>query len=756
MKFKKQYIKYLNKSILKGGDLICNLELSKNTFIYYIHDNALGSTDVTNDTDKNFNFEEYSLENLTYELFSSILNNCVNNNILIFIDSTNDGTYSIKNINKFIENFIQTEVTKLYNISIINFTNSVNSLLYNQKYGNSNVFKKIINIFPIHDQIEICDEINMFESSVIYNKNMYTILDITQDYNSCTKHIISYPSSNPITIPKKIRYIKSNTLQITQPIMPLTITPPTITSPQTQPIRVRPPTITPPPQTQPIRVRPPTITPPQTQPFRVRPSPITPPQTQPFRVRPSPITPPTITPSTITYPQDNKSISPLSVKELLKKYQTKSQYGGILKSNEREVIYRLMNINETNKLTDLWWFKWYFNVPLCAFGRLTQSTGTCWCNTILNILTLTQNIKNLLITKWNLLDDEKKTEISTKFTTLSDLNENSSIFEESSTLNTLLYAMINILLNNKDKATYESGNFVAEFAARIKGIYDKQNEFYYKNDSLGIKYGDGGDSYKGILVILNLILTNNIDYVTIDKYGDDYRHKFEESKKYQQQITDEINEFKNELNIIRESSTKITNDNDELINKFNIIQNTTNDNNELKLINVMLKENNNIINNNIIENNRLVDLINSENSKINEKFENIEKISKNIDDFISNLTIPSKLELLLYDKLITNPKYIIININKLMILPENIMLDEIQYNLHSAAISLKTDREGHAIAGLKCNGQYYIYDSNNYISYTNWHQNKFDDYLELLRSEKNPYGHIHNMIIDFAIYINEN
>ena len=81
MEFKKQYIKYLEKSILKGGDLICNLEVTKSTFIYYIHDNALGSTDVTNDTDKTFNFEEYNIQNITYELFSSILNNCVNNNI---------------------------------------------------------------------------------------------------------------------------------------------------------------------------------------------------------------------------------------------------------------------------------------------------------------------------------------------------------------------------------------------------------------------------------------------------------------------------------------------------------------------------------------------------------------------------------------------------------------------------------------------------------------------------------------------------
>ena len=31
-------------------------------------------------------------------------------------------------------------------------------------------------------------------------------------------------------------------------------------------------------------------------------------------------------------------------------------------------------------------------------------------------------------------------------------------------------------------------------------------------------------------------------------------------------------------------------------------------------------------------------------------------------------------------------------------------------------------------SGLVCNDKYYVYDSNNYISYDNWHEGSFNEY----------------------------
>lgn len=66
-----------------------------------------------------------------------------------------------------------------------------------------------------------------------------------------------------------------------------------------------------------------------------------------------------------------------------------------------------MNVyyNSTD-LIDQWWFKWYFSVPPCLSSRLTQSTGTCWMNSIINSLFFVPEIITLLTTKYNSLSNK--------------------------------------------------------------------------------------------------------------------------------------------------------------------------------------------------------------------------------------------------------------------------------------------------------------------------------------------------------------
>ena len=75
------------------------------------------------------------------------------------------------------------------------------------------------------------------------------------------------------------------------------------------------------------------------------------------------------------------------------------------------------NMNFARNLEDTWWYKYYFNIPVCAYGRLSQSSGTCWCNAVINIILLTPVIYELFLEKFNKLNLEQQNRIK-KITTL--------------------------------------------------------------------------------------------------------------------------------------------------------------------------------------------------------------------------------------------------------------------------------------------------------------------------------------------------
>ena len=143
--------------------------------------------------------------------------------------------------------------------------------------------------------------------------------------------------------------------------------------------------------------------------------------------------------------------------------------------------------SEKSKLINAWWYKYYFGVPICAFGRFTQSTGTCWCNAVLNLLFLTKGIAELLKDKYKFLSDGDKILIRTEFDSFEKFNTDNS----SKTLRILLFAMINLTLNSGLKASPSDKNFILQIAARLKSLTENSDENYWMRTSEKLLYGDG-------------------------------------------------------------------------------------------------------------------------------------------------------------------------------------------------------------------------------------------------------------------------
>jgi hypothetical protein len=210
------------------------------------------------------------------------------------------------------------------------------------------------------------------------------------------------------------------------------------------------------------------------------------------------------------------------------------------------IFYKIINENDYNHMIDnirilenTHWYKLIFGTPYCLRNRFTQSTGTCWMNATINSLILVPKIKYMLLKEWY------NTDLILKNKTISFKNFNNS----NNNLKSLLYSVVYNLFITKKKATSEDKNFVVSLAARIKGLYEHNNEFYYKkcisaketNDiecnhnntddsKKGLLYGDGGDSGIGILTFLNNYLNSDtflvIDYITItDKFIIDINNK---------------------------------------------------------------------------------------------------------------------------------------------------------------------------------------------------------------------------------------
>lgn len=147
--------------------------------------------------------------------------------------------------------------------------------------------------------------------------------------------------------------------------------------------------------------------------------------------------------------------------------------------NKKTIVYRFIKHFELNeKITNQWWFKWYFAIPPCASGRLTQSSGTCWLNSIFNTLFLVPEIAVLIKNKYNDLSDKKKTEIE-QIREFKNFTNNQKIHEPYYTLENLIYFLVKKLLIDKIRAQVSDKDFMLEVAAKIKSQTQFLDENYY-------------------------------------------------------------------------------------------------------------------------------------------------------------------------------------------------------------------------------------------------------------------------------------
>ena len=354
------------------------------------------------------------------------------------------------------------------------------------------------------------------------------------------------------------------------------------------------------------------------------------------------------------------------------------------------------NVNNEKELENTWWYKYYFNIPSCAYGRLTQSTGTCWCNAFINTILLTPGIYELIIDKFNKLSKEYKEKI-VKIKSFDQFNGSKENLE------TLIYAMINILLINKSKAKQRNGNFIAEIAARVNSIYKSKDndEFFYKENG-GLKYGDGGVSSVGIITVFQKVLKENEDYIVLDYI---FTKKSEIFKEYKL-LSDERASVYNEWNKTKDSKLvdKISNiDKIKEPIKIEYEKSKIQEDQPAEKPFYEFKEN----------------VINSENNTLK----------------IDNITLP-KIIIIKYQTITKfNPELYNLGCNA----PDTIMLNGVKYNINASGLNLTGDTAKHTIGGLKCNNSLYVYDSNNYLAYTNWNKYSQGDitnnqYRELLYS----------------------
>lgn len=358
-----------------------------------------------------------------------------------------------------------------------------------------------------------------------------------------------------------------------------------------------------------------------------------------------------------------------------------------IKYFDEEIIYYIApNTNISNKLIDKWWFKIIDSTPPCVRGRFIQSSGTCWMNTILNILIMSIPIRNRMIEIWKReWDKERDYKFKIPFNKFNDENNFKNI-----RLKYYIYSIIYNLFINHTRSISTDGNIIAPIAAKLQSIFecnevnDNHNECNklltekiittkedYSNiqyNKGNLEYGDGG-RISSIKYLFNEYFDENDFYILDYNNLNNYRNKI--VIQYNAASWDDQQQIKPILN----RATDLKND----------------------FINIVYGKKNKIT----------IDQFNNSNIVIFTTFEN----NKNINEYI--------------------------------------YINAIKYKIHACCINISGS---HAVAGITCNNERYVYDSNNFISKDNW-LNNIDNYIKMVIQ---LYKNITSWTIDCIIYLKEN
>jgi hypothetical protein len=208
-----------------------------------------------------------------------------------------------------------------------------------------------------------------------------------------------------------------------------------------------------------------------------------------------------------------KVVNVISYKKNSRKPEETIFEGGLYVSQSR-----IIESSTSKKLRDQWWYKWQMGVPPCASGRLTQMTGTCWFNTALNMLLLSNISRKVLIVKWNSLSQEEKTKIK-------NFGGLENCLVKTAPLRTMLLIVIYNILILDEKSQTQQGNWIKELAGLTKSLYLTKTEAAYndlKVKDLKDEYSDaGGYSHRGIDVLLGVL---GIDFkvIQLDRVSEEY------------------------------------------------------------------------------------------------------------------------------------------------------------------------------------------------------------------------------------------
>ena len=158
--------------------------------------------------------------------------------------------------------------------------------------------------------------------------------------------------------------------------------------------------------------------------------------------------------------------------------------------NEGDIYFKLYDYNsirtiapktKSNDLIDKWWFKIINTTSPCARSRFLQSSGTCWMNSILNILIMSIPIQNRMIEIWKReYKKDKDYQIHERYN-----NEDKKIYSlfkipftefnyedkiKTVKLKYYIYSIIYNLFINYTRPSSSDGDIILPIAAKVKSL----------------------------------------------------------------------------------------------------------------------------------------------------------------------------------------------------------------------------------------------------------------------------------------------
>lgn len=147
------------------------------------------------------------------------------------------------------------------------------------------------------------------------------------------------------------------------------------------------------------------------------------------------------------------------------------------------------------------------DAPVCANGRLVQTQGTCWWNSTMNVLLLTESTASRMIAKWNALPETEKRSL-----------ENIGLEAcpgKAMKLKDFLFILINQILVKENRAKSWQEDF-SSHAALLTTNAMSGTDFFYKKmlATPGLKeyLVNGNDPRPALTVIMGIIFSIGPEY----------------------------------------------------------------------------------------------------------------------------------------------------------------------------------------------------------------------------------------------------